>query len=77
MRRRWTRALRRIERDLAATDPGLDAFFASFAARSNGCDMSWVEKANGRWRPAFGRRRGERNLGGRMKDWCNENWKDP
>ena len=43
-RRRSLRALQRMERDLASSDPGLDALFQSFARRTRGWDMSWVEE---------------------------------
>jgi hypothetical protein len=79
MRRRSLRALRRIERDLAGSDPGLDALFRSFARR-RGDDYSWVEQIDRSRRRIFGmfgRRRRERTLSERMKDWTAENWKDP
>jgi hypothetical protein len=76
MRRRWLRALQRIERDLAGSDPGLDALFRSFARRTRGCDMSWVEKVDRRRFGMFGRRR-KRTLTERMKDRSAENWTDP
>ena len=75
-RRRWLRTLQGIERDLADSDPGLDALFRSFARRTGGRDMSWVEKLDRRRFPWFGRRRG-RTLTERMKDWTAENWTDP
>ena len=62
MRRRSLRALREIERDLAGSDPGLDASFRSFARRTGGCDMSWVEKLDRRRLRMFRRRRHERTL---------------
>jgi hypothetical protein len=76
MRRRGLRTLQRIERDLAGSDPGLDALFRSFARRTSGCDMSWVERVDRRRFPMFGRRR-KRTLVERMKDWTAENWTDP
>ena len=77
MRRRWMRTLQGIERDLAGSDPGLDALFRSFARRIGGHDMSSVEKLGRRRFLMFGRRRRERALTERMKDWTAENWKDP
>jgi len=74
--RRWLRTLERIERDLAGSDPGLDALFRSFARRSGGRDMSWVEQIDRRRRWVFGRRR-DRGPTERMKDWIAENWNDP
>jgi hypothetical protein len=38
------RALRRIERDLADSDPSLDALFLSFSATARGEKMPRVEK---------------------------------
>jgi len=73
-RRRWARALRKIERDLAA-DPGLDALFRSFACWAGGLDLSWVEKT-GR-RRVFGRRqRSGEAPAGPDRDWCDDRWKD-
>lgn len=77
MRRRSLRALQRIERDLAGSDPGLDALFRSFARRTGGLDMPWVEKIGRRRFRMFGRRRRERTLTERMKDWTAENGNDP
>ncbi len=76
-RRRWLRALQAIERDVAGSDPGLDALFRSFARRTGGYDMSWIEKLDRRRSRLFGRRLRERTLTERMKDWTAENWKDP
>jgi len=76
MRRRWLRTLRGIERDLADSEPDLDALFCSFAQLTGGRDMSWVEKIDRRRLWIF-RRRHERTLTERMKDWTAENWKDP
>jgi hypothetical protein len=39
--------------------------------------MSWIEKLDRRRFWLFGRRRRERTLTERMKDWTAENWKDP
>ena len=79
-RRRSLRALQRMERDLAGSDPGLEALFQSFARRTRGWDMSWVEEVGRKRFVLFGilgRRRRERTLTERMKDWTAENWKDP
>src|SRR5215470_2416426 len=76
MRRRSLRVLQRMERDLARSDPGLDALFQSFAQRTFGCDMRWVEEVGRKRFLLFGRRR-ERKLTERVKDWTAENWKDP
>jgi hypothetical protein len=80
MRRRSLRALQRIERDLAGSDPGLDALFRSFGRRRGGYDYSWVEqidRSRRRMLGIFGRRRRERTLSERMKDRAAENRKDP
>jgi hypothetical protein len=79
MRRRSLRALQRIERDLAGSDPGLDALFRAFSRRTRGYDLSWVEKVDRRpclLSRMFGRRH-ERTLTERMKDWTADNWQDP
>ena len=79
-RRRSLRALQRMERELASSDPGLEALFQSFARRTRGWDMSWVEEVGRKRFVLFGilgRRRRERTLTERMKDWSAENWKDP
>jgi len=68
-----------MERDLAGSDPGLDALFRSFARRRGGYDYSWVEQIDRsrRWMfGIFGRRR-ERTLSERVKDRAAENRKDP
>jgi hypothetical protein len=65
-----------MERDLASSDPGLDALYRAFARRTRGCDLSWVEEVGRKRFLLFGRRR-ERKLTGRMKDWTAENRKDP
>ena len=65
-----------MERDLASSDPGLDALFRSFARRTRGYDLSWVEEIGRRRFLLFGRQR-ERKLTERMKDWTAENRKDP
>ena len=65
-----------MERDLARSDPGLDALFRSFARRTRGYDLSWVEEISRRRFLLFGRRR-ERKLTERTKDWTAENRPDP
>jgi hypothetical protein len=78
LRRRQQRILDRIERDLAHSDPGLDAFYSGLRRRTGGLDMRWVERIH---RRRFGifrrRRRRERSLGERAKNWTAENWNDP
>jgi hypothetical protein len=65
-----------MERDLASSDPGLDALFRSFARRTRGYDLSWVEEVGRKRFWLFGRQR-ERKLTERMKDWTAENRHDP
>ena len=42
-----------MERELADSDPGLDALFLGFARRTSGHDMRWVEKIDRRRRGCF------------------------
>jgi hypothetical protein len=76
LRRRQQRVLRAIERDVADSDPGLYAFFDSFAQRTGGCDLCWVEEIDRRrlwpWR-----RPAEWRWNERMKDWYAERWSGP
>ncbi len=79
LRRRQQRILDLIERDLAYTDPGLYAFYQGLVRRGGGIDMRWVEQIP---RRRFGifprrRRRHERGLAERAKNWTAENWNDP
>jgi len=78
LRRRQLRILRGMERDLADSDPGLDALFLGFARRTGGHDMRWVEKidAKQRRRLLF-RRRPEPSAGEPATDQNAENWNDP
>jgi hypothetical protein len=77
LRRRHLRILRGMERELADSDPGLDALFLGFARRTNGRDMRWVEMIDRKRRWLFFRRRQAPSPGERMKDWSAENWNDP
>jgi len=77
LRRRQLRTLRGIERDLTGSDPGLDAMFRSFARRTGGPGVPSVERIERRRFWVFGRRRRQRSLTERMKDWTAENWNDP
>jgi hypothetical protein len=76
LRRRQLRILRRIERDLAASDPGLDALYQGLARRTSGRDLRWLERVDRRWFWIFPRRR-QRSVGERMKDWTAGHWNDP
>jgi hypothetical protein len=77
LRRRQQRVLRRTERDLAASDPGLNAFFFEFTSRAGGCEMPRLEHV-APWplrmlaRPWRGR-----SVSERFKDWRAENWNEP
>jgi hypothetical protein len=75
LRRRQHRVLRTIERDLAQSDPGLYSFFGSFAERTGGQDLRWVEEIDRRRLSPW--RRDERRRIQWMKDWCAQNWNDP
>jgi len=77
LRRRQLRILRRIERDIAGSDPGLDALYLGFARRTGGHDLRWVETIDRRRRWLFFRRQPELSPGERVKDPSAENWNDP
>lgn len=77
LRRRQLRILRGMERELADSEPGLDALFQGFARRTNGHDMRWVEMIDRRRRWRFFRRQPEPSPGERVKDRSAENWNDP
>ena len=66
-----------MERELADSEPGLDALFQGFARRTNGHDMRWVEMIDRRRRWPFFRRQQEPSPAERMKDRSAENWNDP
>ena len=76
LRRRQLRILGRIERDIADSDPSLDALYLGFARRTGGHDLRWVEKIDRRRRWLFFRRQPEPSPGERMKDPSAENWND-
>lgn len=77
LRRRQQRILRGMERDLACSDPGLDALFLGFARRTGGYDMRWVERIDAkRWRWLFSGRWQEPGPAEPMKDRSPENWND-
>jgi hypothetical protein len=78
LRRRQLRILRGMERDLADSDPGLDALFLRFARRTTGHDMRWVEKIHAKQRRwLVFRRRPEPSAGEPVTDQSAENWNDP
>ena len=78
LRRRQLRILRGLERDLADSDPGLDALFLGFARRTGGHDLRWVEKVDvKRWRWLFFGRRSESDPGEPIRGQGAENWNDP
>jgi hypothetical protein len=76
-RRGQLRALRRVEREIADSEPGLYAFFLSFNRRAAGRDMPQTETSGSGPLRRLARRRRGRTLTERMKDWCAENWNDP
>ena len=55
----------------------MEAMFRSFARRTGGPGVPWVERFDRRPFWLFGRRRRQRSLTERMKDWTAENWNDP
>ena len=77
LRRRQLRILRRIERDIAASDPGLDALYLGFARRTSGRDMRWMEKVDRGRRWLFFQRRQAPGPAERLTDRSAENWNDP
>ncbi len=77
LRRGQLMALRGIERDLADSDPGLDALFLSFASQAGRPVMPWVETVGAGPFKLLARLRRRRTLTERMKDWCAQNWNDP
>jgi hypothetical protein len=71
------RALRGIERDLADSEPDLDALFGSFATQGGRSKAPRAEKIGARPLWIFARLRRRRPLTERMKDWSAQNWTDP
>jgi hypothetical protein len=74
---RRLRALRGIERDLAASDPVLDEFFRRFADRAGARDMPRVEQVAPWPRRTLARLWRGRSVTERVKDWVAENWNEP
>jgi hypothetical protein len=68
LRRRQLRILRRIERDIAASDPGLAALYLGFARRTGGRDLRSAEQIDHQRRWLFFRQRPESSPGERVKD---------
>jgi hypothetical protein len=77
LRRRQLRTLRRIERDLADSDPGLDALFRAFARHAARREVPRVEKMDYRPFRILARLRRGRSGTERMTDRCADNWNDP
>jgi hypothetical protein len=75
--RRQLRTLRGIERNLACSDPALDAWFVSFAALLKGRDMPVAERLPRG--PSRLLRRLWRGPGvtDRVAAWCAGNWNNP
>jgi hypothetical protein len=75
--RRQLRTLRGIERDLAGTDPCLDAWFLSFAAGVRSRDMPQVERVP-RWPSRMlGRVWRGPGVPARVAAWCAGNRRAP
>ena len=75
--RRQQGVLTRIERDLAASEPGLHALFLSFNSRSAGSEMPRIEHVT-RWPfRTLDRLWPGRNVTEPAKDRCAENRDDP
>jgi len=77
LRRGQSRALRGIERDLADSDPGLNASFLTFAAHAGRPVVPRVEKIRAWPLRIFARLRRRRTLAGRMRNWYAQNLNDP
>jgi hypothetical protein len=75
--RRRLRTLRKIERDLAASDPDLNEFYMWFTLGAMGRAMPSVERVHGWPYRMLARLWRGRSPGERVKDWCAENWTDP
>ena len=75
--RRQLRTLRGIERDLARSEPGLNAWFLSFAEAVRGGDMPQEERVP-RWPSRMLNRvwRGP-GVSARVAAWYAGNWHDP
>lgn len=74
---RRLRSLRRIEQDLAASDPGLDDLFRGFTERAGEHDMPRVEHLAPWPFPMLTRLWRGRSVTERVKDWVAENWNEP
>ena len=77
LRRSQLRALRGIERDLADSEPDLDALFGSFAPQGGRSKAPRMEKIGVRPLRIFARLWCRRPITERMKDWSAQNWTDP
>ena len=75
--RRQLRTLRGIERNLACSDPALDAWFVSFAALLDGRDMPPAERLSGWPSRLLLRLWCGPSVSERVAAWCAENWHDP
>jgi hypothetical protein len=74
---RRLRALRGIERDLAASDPGLDELFRRFAERTGERDVPRAENVAPWPFRVLARLSRGRSVTGRVRDWVAENWNEP
>jgi hypothetical protein len=75
--RRRLRALRGIERDLAASDPGLSELFRGFTDQAGELDMPRVEHVAPWPCRMLARLWRGRGVTERVKDWVAENWNEP
>ena len=71
------RTLYGIERDLADSDPDLDALFLSFASATGRPEMPDAENISARHLKVLSRLRRRRTLSERVKQWCAQNWNAP
>jgi hypothetical protein len=79
LRRRQQRSLRDIERELAHSEPDLDALFLSFARHVARREVPQLEKMS-HWPPRMLTRlrlRRGRTRAEPTSDRCAENWNDP
>jgi hypothetical protein len=74
---RRLRALRAIERDLAACDPGLDELFRRFAERAGKRGMPRLEHLAPWPLRMLARLWRGRSVTERVRDWVAENWNEP
>ena len=74
---RRLRTLRKIEQDLAASDPGLNEFFEWFTSQTGGRQRPCMERVIPWPFRMLARLWRGRSVRERVKDWCAENWTNP